>query len=287
MALTGLAIFKLLPKTNCKKCGFPTCLAFAMQLAQKKASLDKCPDASDEAKTALAAAAEPPMRLVKFGAGDAKVQTGGETVMFRHDEKFHNPTILAVTVSDTLEGDALKQRIEAISGLQFERIGQHIQVNAIAVMNESGKADAFAAAAEAAKAAPLAMILVTDSPEAMSAALEKTADARPLLCAATAETAEEMAKLAKDKACPLVAKAESPEALAEITEKIKAAGVEDIALMLSGAGPWDELQALTQVRGLALKKNFRPLGYPIIAFATEGSEYEQAARAASLICKYA
>ena len=40
MALTGLQIHKLLPKTNCKECGSNTCLAFAMKLAQKKASLD-------------------------------------------------------------------------------------------------------------------------------------------------------------------------------------------------------------------------------------------------------
>ncbi len=33
MALTGIQIFKLLPKTNCKECGVPTCLAFAMNLA--------------------------------------------------------------------------------------------------------------------------------------------------------------------------------------------------------------------------------------------------------------
>ncbi|MHC4864808.1 MAG: (Fe-S)-binding protein [Planctomycetota bacterium] len=87
MALTGLEIFKLLPKTNCKKCGKPTCLAFAMQLAQKRASLDECPDVSEEAKNVLAAAAAPPMRLVKFGSGDDEVQTGQETVLFRHEEK--------------------------------------------------------------------------------------------------------------------------------------------------------------------------------------------------------
>ena len=33
MALTGIQIFKLLPKTNCGECGVPTCLAFAMNLA--------------------------------------------------------------------------------------------------------------------------------------------------------------------------------------------------------------------------------------------------------------
>ncbi|NWG33990.1 MAG: hypothetical protein HXY42_06075, partial [Chloroflexi bacterium] len=27
MALSGIQIYKLLPQTNCKECGFPTCLA--------------------------------------------------------------------------------------------------------------------------------------------------------------------------------------------------------------------------------------------------------------------
>ena len=104
MALTGLEIFKLLPKTNCKKCGMPTCLAFAMALAQKRAKLEDCPDVSDEAKEKLAAAAAPPMRKVLFGGAEYKVQIGQETVMFRHEEKFHNPAVLGVTVSDKLTG---------------------------------------------------------------------------------------------------------------------------------------------------------------------------------------
>ena len=33
MALKGLDIFKLTPKTNCKECGNPTCMAFAMLAA--------------------------------------------------------------------------------------------------------------------------------------------------------------------------------------------------------------------------------------------------------------
>ena len=69
MALKALDIFKLLPKTNCKKCGSPTCLAFAMKLAQKQATLDECPDVTDEAKAALDGAASPPIRLVTLGAG--------------------------------------------------------------------------------------------------------------------------------------------------------------------------------------------------------------------------
>ncbi|RKY06645.1 MAG: acetyl-CoA decarbonylase/synthase complex subunit gamma, partial [Planctomycetota bacterium] len=148
MALTGLEIFKLLPKSNCKKCGKPTCLAFAMALAQKKAKLEECPDASEEAKSALAEASAPPISLVKFGKGDNEVQVGQETVMFRHEEKFYNPAVIAVSVSDKLAGDALKGRIDAVNSIQFERVGTHIQAGAVAVINDSGSADTFASAAE-------------------------------------------------------------------------------------------------------------------------------------------
>jgi len=53
MAMTGMDIYKNLPKTNCKECGFPTCLAFAMQVAAKQKALTDCPQLSDEAKNAL------------------------------------------------------------------------------------------------------------------------------------------------------------------------------------------------------------------------------------------
>ena len=47
MALKGLDIFKLTPKTNCKDCGSPTCMAFAMKVAQGAVPLEKCPHLSD------------------------------------------------------------------------------------------------------------------------------------------------------------------------------------------------------------------------------------------------
>ena len=288
MALTGLEIFKLLPKTNCKKCGMPTCLAFAMQLAQKRAKLDDCPDVSEEAKQKLAAAAEPPIRKVSFGSGDNQVQVGQETVMFRHEEKFHNPTVLAVTVSDKLAGEDLKQRIETVNSLQFERVGTKLGVNAIAVINESGSADTFAGAAAAVKdSSTLALILVTQSPEAMAAAVGKTAEAVPLLAHAAGDTAEAMAKIAKENNCPIVAKADSVDALAELTEKIKAQGVEDIVLCLEASSPRQKLYDLSKIRALALKKTFRPLGYPTLSFVADGDDDAQLASAIGLICKYA
>ena len=288
MALTGLEIFKLLPKTNCKKCGMPTCLAFAMQLAQKRVELDKCPDASDEAKETLAAAAAPPMRLVKFGSGDNEVQLGQETVLFRHEEKFYNPTVVTVTVSDKLTGQDLQERIEAINALQFERVGLKIGVKAIAVVNDSGESEAFASASATANdLGNLALILCSDSPDAIAAAVAKTAKARPLIASAKTDTAEAMAKIAKENNCPLVAQAKSLDELAELTEKIVSQGVEDIVLSVEGTTLADQLRNLTRMRVLSLKKAFRPLGYPTLSVVQSGDTDQQAAAATSLICKYA
>ncbi|KPK35119.1 MAG: hypothetical protein AMJ65_17605, partial [Phycisphaerae bacterium SG8_4] len=287
MALTGLDIFKLLPKTNCKKCGMPTCLAFAMALAQKRAKLDDCPDVSQEAKDKLAAAAAPPMQKVVFGTGDGQVQIGQETVLFRHEEKFHSPTVLGASVSDKLTGAELLDRIKAVNALQFERVGMKIGARAIALVNDSGSTDAFAKAAATVKDnSELAIILVTQSTEAMAAAATQAKDSVPLLAAATPETADEMAKIAKENGCPLVASAGSIEELADMSEKIKTAGVENIVLELKSPTLNEKLFGHSRIRALGLRKVFRPLGYPIISFVTDGDTDAQAASAISLICKY-
>jgi len=265
----------------------PTCLAFAMALAQKRAKLDDCPDVSEEAKEKLAAAAAPPMRKIIFGKGDSEVQIGQETVLFRHEEKFHSPTVIAVTVSDKLLGEDLKKRIDSVNRLSFERVGTKIAVKAIAVVNESGSSKTFAeACAVVNNCSDLALILVTESSDAMAAALGQTKEAVPLLASAKPDTAEAMAKIARENGCPLIAKAESIEALSELSEKIKAQGVEDIVLSLDGLSLRDQLYNLSRMRVLSLKKVFRPLGYPTISFVADGDANQQAAMAISLICKY-
>src|SRR4030065_2616852 len=103
MPLTGIEIFKQLPKTNCGDCGVPTCLAFAMNLAAGKAELSKCPHVSDEAKGKLSEASAPPILPVTIGVGDKALKVGGETVMFRHEKRFENPPGLAVLISDGLD----------------------------------------------------------------------------------------------------------------------------------------------------------------------------------------
>ena len=131
------------------------------------------------------------------------------------------------------------------------------------------------------------MILCSDSPEAVAAALAKTAQHVPLIASANETNIDQMAELAKANKCPLVAKASSLDALADLTEKIKAKGVEDIVLNLDSQSLREQLYGLSRIRKLALKKAFRPLGYPAMSIVAPGTVDQQVAASTSLICKFA
>ena len=218
MALTGLEIYKQLPKTNCKECGFPTCLAFAMKMATKQVALDKCPYVTDEAKAALESASRPPIQLVTIGTDEAEVKIGNETQLFRHEEKFHRPTAVAVRVLDTLDDDALAARAEAVGKLVFERVGTQIAVNLIAVENESGDAGKFENAAKvASEKSGLPCVLISALPANLNKAAEALQGKRPLLYITDPEQAVAAAQVAKENSCPLAVKADGLDALAELT----------------------------------------------------------------------
>ena len=286
MALTGLDIYKLLPKTNCGECGVPTCLAFAMKLAQKQTSLDQCPHVTEQAKEALAGAAAPPIKLVTIGVGEKKIELGNETVLFRHDETFYHPTALAITLDASLPAEEQARRIERINGLSFERVGQTIRANLIAVRS-AGDAAAFAAAAKVAgEKSELPLVLVTENPDEMKAALEGVAGRKPLLCGATAENVDAMAALAKEKACPLVIRADGLDALAQLSEKATAAGAADVILDSGARQVAQVLAHQTAIRHAALKK-FRAFGFPTIVFPSGGDPMTEAVEAAGYIAKYA
>jgi len=288
VALKALDVLKYLPKkTGCKECGCTTCLAFAMKVAQKQASINECAFVSDEAKAALEGASAPPIKLVTIGDGDSKLQIGNETVMFRHEETFYHPPGIAVRVSDDLDAEALAARVAAIGALKFVRVGAEIRVDVVAVDNVSGDAGRFKAAVEAASKLDLPMVLIAEGASQMAAALEVCAEKKPLIHAARPDNWEEFAKLAKEKGCPLAVKAPDLEALAELMAKIKAAGVEDMVLDVTADRLTATLQNLTSVRRLALKKGARELGYPCMAFAAGDDAFEEVAQAATYVAKYA
>lgn len=289
MALSGVEIFKYLPKTNCKKCGHPTCLAFAMKLAAKQASLDACPDASEDAKKVLGEAAAPPIRAITIGTGDKAVKVGDEICLFRHEKKFFNPNMFAVAIKDVEAGDAAAKKIEAVKASEIDRVGQKLRVDAIAVVEESGDPAKFASVVkQVVDGAPgVPVILASKNPAAIEAGIAHCADKKPLIYAATADNAEAMAKIAKEKKASLAVAADGIEALETLSEKVKGMGVEDLVLDPGAKKAKDMIERFTIIRRAAIKKNYKPLGYPVISVVDRGDSLAETMAAAVGVMKYA
>ncbi|MHB0858267.1 MAG: acetyl-CoA decarbonylase/synthase complex subunit gamma [Anaerolineae bacterium] len=290
MALSGLAIYKLLPKTNCKECGFPTCLAFAMKLAARQVELSACPHVSDEAKQSLDAASAPPIRLVTVGEGDKKIEVGNETVLYRHEKTFYHQPGLFFRLEDSLSDAAFDEALGTIAAYQVERVGISMGSDGVAIACKSGDAGTYGKRVAAAVAAGLPVILLCDDAAAMEAGLKAAQGKAPLIYAADAGNWEAMADLAARYKAPLAIRGDgSLDALADLTQKLDAKGVQDLVLDPGVDGWSGSLAVLTQLRRLALKKNLRAVGYPVIAFPGRSTEDvdEQALLAAQFIAKYA
>ena len=115
MEMTGLQIFKYLPggkkthEANCKKCGCPTCMAYALKLAKQNTELEKCPHISEDLRQKYLHSAKHAQETISIG--DLKI--GGENVLYRHEKTFINRTTLAVVV-DCAES-YYKEKLERIS----------------------------------------------------------------------------------------------------------------------------------------------------------------------------
>ncbi|MDP3792027.1 MAG: acetyl-CoA decarbonylase/synthase complex subunit gamma [Candidatus Omnitrophota bacterium] len=288
MALTGLDIYKLLPKTNCKECGFATCLAFAMALAQKKVSLDKCPHVTAQAKSALESASQPPIKLVTVGTGDKKLEMGNETVMYRHEQKFFHPTGIGILIEDSLNDEEISKKVSAINALSFERAGQNISVSLVCLKNTSGSKDAFIGlVSKVAGSTGLNIALYSGSADAMAEALKICKDRRPLIIWDGSGNIDAFIALAKEYKTPLAITCKDIDEAASIADKVKQGGVEEIVISLKGKAQGGLIQNFTFIRRAALKKNFRPLGYPLMALTSEAKPHAELAEAISYVAKYA
>jgi acetyl-CoA decarbonylase/synthase complex subunit gamma len=288
MALTALEIYKHLPKTNCKECKFPTCLAFAMALAQKKATLADCPHVTEEAKAALEGASMPPMRLVTIGAGERKVQVGNETVLFRHEQTFVHPTGIAVEISDALGAGEIAKAAAEIKGLSFERVGLTLSVNMVAVRGDSGNPERFLAAVKVAReSSGLPLVLMSGKPEVLEPALKLLAGEKPLIFAADKSNHAALAALAKSHGAPLAVTAAGLEELADLVQKVSALGASELVLCPESGSLGTMVQDLTILRRAALKKGFRPLGHPLMVIASNSDPFVEMTIAATAVAKYA
>lgn len=287
MALSGLDIYKLLAKTNCHECGFTTCLAFAMALAKKTVSIDKCPYLSEEAKKILEASSLPPVKLVSVGEGENKLEIGNETVMFRHEEKFHHPCGLGFIIEDNLGDSEIQQKLEIINKLKFERVGQLLNVNLVAIRQNKDAKRFVEVVKSAINNTPLALVLMSDDLEALKNALEITKDKKPLIYHATKDNFASIAQVARQNQVPLVVSAADLETISNLTQELNKQGVSDLVLDTGRKSVSEKIRDLTQLRRQALKKLNRSLGYPALVIVEREDPYEEAIEAATYISKYA
>ncbi|MGC1375661.1 MAG: acetyl-CoA decarbonylase/synthase complex subunit gamma [Anaerolineales bacterium] len=284
---TGLEIYKLLPRTNCKKCGYPTCLAFAMALAAKKIELAACPDVSEETKTVLSRESRPPITTLTFGAAAHRVTCGGETVLFRHEKTFYHPTCLAITIPAHDSLAQVRERCEKIRRLQFDRVGENVSVDAVVLQSGGGQPERFSqSAAEAANSLDFALILHTPDIEEIKAALSVCKDKKPLLWGAPGYDEDAWVELAKSESLPLVVSGETLEAVSEKAALWESKGIKELVIQ-PGGGSRGMVEQLTTIRRMAILKNERGLGHPVLVSVEAETQAERLALASAAICKYA
>ena len=285
MALSGIQIYKLLPKTNCKECGFPTCLAFAMKLAAKQVELAKCPYVSEESTALLAEAAAPPVRPITIKSNGHEVKGGNEIVLFRHNKKFFSPPGLFIRVYDDQSGEDIKSEVKPVDAYVVDYVGMDLSMGGIAVQARGGD---FSAAVEAVREATKLPLILIGSPEELKQGLEKLAkDETPLLCSATSQNWEAMAALANEYNAPLAVEASNIDEMVGLVEKLEAQNLKDFVLAPKQKNLLGSLTANTTIRRMAIKENYSLLGFPIINFPGDiGDPIREVTSAMQAIGKY-
>ncbi len=288
MALTGLEIYKQLPKENCKECGLTTCLAFAMKVAAGQTELTDCPRLAEDVVAQLSEASAPPQRLVKMGADPNPIEVGQETVLYRHDEKFYHPTAIALKISDALSDAEIKEACAAFKALQFHRVGETLKPDMVALVNDSGSADKMQTAAELIyNELGVGMILIGEKLDNIAAsAIGPLSGTRVVLYCTGDAPVERLAEVA-NQAGAVICVSGSIEAVAAKAEALGKADTKDILISPGEVIASEALGFLSQTRRAALNKKFRPLGWPVMALAYGEDKTAAALDACAYVCKYA
>ena len=290
MALKGLDIFKLTPKTNCKECGSPTCMAFAMKVAQGAVEISKCPHMSEEALATLSEATAPPMKTIKVGTGEAEYTLGGETVLYRHEKTFVSKTRYAAAISCCDEN--MYAQLAELKKVDYERIGERMHVEML-YLTYCGNCDAAGYAAFVKKVMEevpdKTIVLDCTNVEAAKAALDVCKDKKPILDGADASNYEEMSKLATEAGVVLGVRGADINELYDTTAAVEKLGNKNLVLNVGAASIKDAFATTVQIRRAALKDTNRTFGYPSIVNAAAlapGDSRMQAALASLFTVKY-
>ena len=290
MAVKGLDIFKLSPKTNCKDCGSPTCMAFCMKVAQGAVPITKCPHMSQEAIALLSEATAPPMKSIEVGTGDNAHKLGGETVLFRHEKTLVSRNLFAVTLCCKMSDEEVDAKLAAMAKVDYERIGEREFVEFLFVHGDADAApEKLTALAQKAVAANRAVIIDCENVEAAKAAVEAIKDTKPILNGATAANYAQMSEVAQAAGVVLGVKGANVEEIYSTVEALEKAGNKNLVIDVTGANAKETLANAVLVRRSALKDGVRTLGYPSIvniSVLAKGDLHMQTALASLFTLKY-
>lgn len=272
--ISPLEIYKLLPGTNTRDCGEESCMAFASKLIEREKKVDDCPHLAKEEyrekRLKLIELISPPVKELLIGTGERAVAVGGEEVMYRHELTFFNPTSFFIEIDDEMPRDELVKKVEEVDGFEFDRVGQTLRLQGIAVRGKSNDPAKFGEAVlHTTENTDLPLILCSYNPELLEVGLEIALDTRPLIYAATRENWEDVTNLALKYNCPVVASSPGDVAgVMELTQDLMANGVENIILDVGTYPSGDEfrkmMENLVMMRRMAIESGVRPLGFPII-----------------------
>jgi len=266
MGLTGIQILGKLPKKNCKECGFPTCMAFAMKVAAGQAEITACPYVDPKVVEEIAEATAPPIRTVKIGGGDYTYSLGGETVLFRHEKRFENPPLLGTYIKTSMDEAEINRRIELYKKLSWDRVGITLRPDVVMLEGDGDLSKFELLVKRIREELPHLAIVISGSSEAIKRGISLCGDFKPLIYAATSQNFEEITVLAEETKTPFVISAESLDELSELSDRALKKGLKDFVLDPGSKGLRELFEDLIIIRRAAIKKRYKPFGFPVIVF---------------------
>jgi len=304
--ISPIDVYKLLPRTNCKECGESNCMAFATRLVNGEVSIEDCPvilkEEYKESYEKLKELLAPAVKMVVVGSGDRSVKIGGKYVLYRHEFTYHNPTPIAIDVSDVMSEDEILERVKKIESFNYNYIGRDLTLDMVAIRSASNDPSTFKSVVEkVAKATTLPIVLCSFDPEVMENGLVQIQDRRPLIYAATKDNWKDMAELSLMYNCPLAVFAPGDlKLLRSMVRTLIEYGVEDLVLdpgTFVDEGLSDTINNFTMIRRYACERGDELFGFPLVGtpitawLSEELSEdlikWKEAYVASMLISRYA
>ncbi|MHA2036604.1 MAG: (Fe-S)-binding protein, partial [Promethearchaeota archaeon] len=195
-----LEVYAVLDKSNCKECGYDTCMAFATDILERKVIVQDCTHLMQDPKQSknrdkLIKLITPPQKPVVIGTGERAVTIGGEEVLMRHQLTFYNQTAIFIEIAD--DDADLEDIIKYLADIKLERIGDVLTLDGVALRNVSGDKEQFKLAAiKIGEISNLPIMLCTFNTDNLLYAAEAITSKKPLLYAATKDSWEQLGTFA-------------------------------------------------------------------------------------------